>query len=396
MKKTVSLLALAAVFAIGAVSCDRGGEPVEKGNATLSIEYGFKDAQVVQESRGATSSAIPTTNWNENIKSLTLILTNSSGNIQKVLSPTPPSGTGVGTQPITTISNLDQGNTYKVYLIANAATATSPHGTVAISPSPALNDGLVGQNINTLTFNTVAHAGPFHAGITAANQQPTEIFWATKDVTLSGTSATAHLELERSVALLRVRINKNFSDATTSAVNADVDFTGAQAAFILRRTSGAGFKAVDGAVTGTGVNFYYQEPFIATAPASGYTGSMSLGAAGTNDFTLWNDYLILPGGAANVNDGFSIVIIGQAPAGYIPIDIATGGDVATAVPAGTPIFWVAGVDKAITKNNILELNVTLKSKGFTGTIPVPGTYGEVVVSAELEEWGNITVANINI
>lgn len=399
MRKTISLLALAATIMIGAVSCNNGEEgieAIEKGSGTISIEYGFKDVKITDDTKGPTSTAKPVTSWTKNISSLTLLLTNSSGVITKVMSPTPPTGADITTKSVASIPNLTAG-TYNVYLIANAsaATVTSPHGAVVINPSLALTEAaLVGQNISSLSFNTVAHTGTLPTGITAANQQPSEIFWASKTgITVASTSVTAHLELERIVSLLRVRINKDVPVDGT-AVNANVNFAHADAGFVLRRTAGAGFAASTGAVNGTAVDFYYKGAFKTVAPvAADYTGSMNLGTG--NDFTLWKDHIILPGGAANVNTGFSIVLVGIAgTGGYKAINISSGAE--TNVAQGQPIFWTAGVEGAVVKNGIMELNIVLKSKAFTGTVPPPTTYGTLVVTAELEEWGNVNSVTINI
>lgn len=394
MKKTISMLALAAAVIFGAASCSKTAEKInQEGSAQLTINCDFSKAiESSNDTKAATSTAKPTTNWNTNIKSLTLILTNTSGVISHVLPANLPIVGGIAQQTIATATNLVQA-TYDVYLIANAEASivASPHGTVGTSPSLALNPAtLVGKNISALSFGMVAAApAGLPAGIASANIEPTEIFWDKQQVTVGASPATVNLALERAVSLLRVRINKDHADAL--GMNSGVTFNNATASLVLRKTAGTSILAGTGAVGGAaGTTMFSKKPFqIANPAAAAYVpADMGLGA----DFTCWNDYLILPGGAADVNSGFNIVVTGLAPNGYVARDSQTG--VETNLPTGGPVFWTAAVNGAVLKNRILELNLELKSKGATGEIPPPASFGELTINASLTDWGAISSVTI--
>lgn len=396
--RTISMLALAAAVIFGAASCIKNTENCnEEGNAQLTINCDFSKAIESSEgagTRAATSTAKPTTNWNTNIKSLTLILTNTSGVITHVLPANLPTVAGITQQTIATASNLVQA-TYDVYLIANAEASivASPHGTAGTAPSWTLNPAtLVGKNISTLNFGMVAAAtAGLPAGITSANIEPTEIFWDKKTIAVGSTPATVTLALERSVSLLRVRINKDHADAL--GMNSGVTFDNATASLVLRKTAGTSILAATGLVGGTAdATMFSKKPFKTANPLAADYNPVNMGLG--TDYTFWNDYLILPGGAADVNTGFNIVVTGLAPANYVARDSQTG--VETSLPSGGPVFWTAAVNGVVLKNNILELNLELKSKGATGTITPPASFGELTIHATVKDWGAITSVTIPI
>lgn len=396
MKRTFFSFALLAAIAFGAASCSNPSENTpEEGSAQLTIMCDFAPP-TGSPSRATVSTAIPGTDWIKNIKSLTLLLTDAAGTIKYVLPANVPNTSGIGAQTIATASTLIAG-TYQVYLIANAqpTIVTSPHGTAAIDPSLDL-DPLVlqGKNIGNLNFATKAvPTSSLPDGITSAYQEPTEIFWGSEPATVSTTSNTITVTLTRAVSLLRVRINKD--SAVANGANADVDFTDAVASLAIRRTAGTQVEAKTGLVGGTsGETMFSQKPFSTTNAPADYTGNMGLAAnVGDDDFSCWCDYLILPGGTTDMNTGFNVVVTGKAPANYAARNSNGAEEILT---TGGPVFWIAAVEGVVPANGIMELNLTLESKGQTGDIPPPATLGELKVEAKLTEWGAIQSINIPI
>lgn len=393
MKKSIFLLALSAAVAFGAASCSKTSENnPETGTAKLTIEYGFSKSV---EGRAPESNAKPATNWNANIKSLTLILTNTSGTILRVENPDPPTESGMAMKTISTLAGIASGD-YNVYLIANASSAvtSSPHGATGISSSYELTQSaLLNKNISLLTFSMVAATGmPTGDPAITACKEPTEIFWAktASPITISGASETATLHLERYVSLLRIRINKNVAGYE---FNSGIDFTTADASMLLRRTKGSNIMASSGAVTGASTAIFSKKPFKTANPASTEYNpvNMGLGTAGTDDFSCWNDYLILPGGDTGpnaVNTGFNLLLVGTAPVGYVPI--GNDGNEKPAISGSPkPVFWVAGVNGAVAHNGIMEINVKLQSRGIDDVILPPVNYGDLMIEADLLGWGAV-------
>ena len=70
-------------------------------------------------------------------------------------------------------------------------------------------------------------------------------------------------------------------------------------------------------------------------------------------------------------------------------------DSTTGLTAPALVAWSGAVQKGVTANNILEVNLTLNSRGKwlddpdDPGIPEPGQYGDVTIDVNLADWGSI-------
>ena len=138
---------------------------------------------------------------------------------------------------------------------------------------------------------------------------------------------------------------------------------------------------------------YVKGKFNDADPEGGYSTGTILDP--TNKLTLWKDIRLLPGGSETESkEKFDIVLIGKAPAGYIPLSHTTG------LTAPALVAWSGAVQKGVTANNILEVNLTLNSRGKwlddpdDPGIPEPGQYGDVTIDVNLADWGSIESTDI--
>lgn len=414
MKKNILLVFAASAMLMGAMSsCTKENDqtPGEKGTGSLSVQIAWA-AQ--EESKAAKSTdVIPITTWANNVGDMSLILVNG-GVIKDVRTVTPETATN--NNAITrTWANIEVGTNYDVYIIANYNETTTPFGAGSVTPSAAIGTSLKGSSMNNLLMNLVTVAAASTVGTdpvaTTAYGEPSEIFIGK----LSGVAitdgqttdlTTTPMQLKRAVSLLRVRINQAYNPVANpgSVDNSGVDFrsTGNVATRLRYHGTGINVAGAAGATAApygiTGItttaasinNTFYsnktyknQSEFDAVKGTQYGTGAdMGLSAS---DFTLWNEYLILPGGHASSSDiKFNLALTGYAPAGYKGVDSA-----GNAVQLSSPqiVTWAGQVTGEVKPNCIIELNVQLLNPGIVGPdIPVPSKYGNLKININLLDW----------
>lgn len=386
MKKQLSILTVAMALLMGVTSCSKDNESAPTGEGTLKVNFSFK---TVKPTRAATSDAKPDTKW-ENVKNLQLVLVDVSGVAKVVRDVTIPTGTGVS--PEQTFDRIPTGN-YKIYLIANNNYVGNPFGGTTAKIGTT-NPIVVGTNFDTALMNLVAALPSSYLGTApegGAYDEASELFIGygeTGSVVADQVNPIpVNVELARAVSLLRIRIDQ--TDVVSKANT--VDFINAANASIRLRRHAKALKILNTPVSQfdtpkEGQAFTSTKPFKKLAPSTGYTGDMGLGS----DFTLWNDYVILPGGHESAGtEKFNLLISGHAPEGYINSE---GGTVAT---GGARVWWQGDVDGLIASNGILVLNVKVATPGFEDENPPAfETYGKLSITASLIPWG--PVKNVDV
>ena len=385
MRFKATILAVT-VAMFGLTSCEKNNE--EKGAGSLEIAFDFGP-----ETRAIASTSKPTTSWAQNIKSLTLFLTNASGVVQSVHQITPlPTATGVATET-RTFNNIAVGS-YSAYLVANYdQTATVDAAAWAGAPLAT-----VGQNISTLLMKLVALPGADWVDKDATAEASTlafrpagEIFLAAQTgVSVVADVTTVHATpfvLTRAVSMFRVRINPE------TIPNKTVDFDHTNANLRIRKVkTSTTMNSVYAPATVVGTNMIYSRGYSKVAPTTPYSPTTLASILdATVGQTHWKDVMVYPGGHATLSSSmFDIVIAGMAPVGYVPSDtnVAITG-------SARLVYWTAVVNKVIAANGILEVNVTLNSNGTTVITP-PGQYGNITINAELAPWGNVTQVDVAI
>lgn len=411
MKKNFLLIFAAAAMLAGGVACSKEGDvSSEATGETGALKVSITWVQQASETKAATStSVIPVTTWANNIDDMWLVLS-GSGVIKDVRSITPE--TSNGNSSITRLFNDIEVGTYDVYVVANVGKITTPFGTGAVNPSTAMGNSLKGTSmsaflLNLQTITAASTVGNDTASTTAYNE-PSEIFIAkTTGVTINQdatTTVSSPLALTRAVSLLRVRINQVYDSSIAGSIdNSDVDFRTSGSVATRLRYHGTGIGVADAAnstVTPYGIqgitttaaslnNALYSGKTYKNASefvAANYGSGADMGLS-NSDFTLWNEYLMLPGGSdTDGNLKFNVALTGLAPVGYVAIDATTGAQTA---PLTTPtiVTWVGQVSGAVKPNQIIELNLRLLSAGFIGPdIPTPTQYGNLEISLNLLDW----------
>lgn len=407
MKQFILFLFLASVT--GFSSCSKGGCITgESGNGetgSLSISYGF---EVVAPATYAAvpSTAKPTTSWKKNIRDL-LILFAKDGVIKDSRELIFDQTLETAGEQKSIITNIVAGQGYTVYLVANARQAVNANNLGFT--------GLKGENVMRFLLQA-ATTTPVPAAangvIEHGYEEAPELFLAVQEnidvIADSQTALPVPFNLTRIVSLFRVRINQ--SEGKALAANKGVKFDVPQANLRIRRTamgvnltSAAPYcaysPAYDAARPGKLQEYltFVSGAFKNTDPAAGdgYTGTVIDNAGG---FKIWRDVMIFPGGARDSEENagkkkFDIVLMGLAPAGYIP----QGQTTALTEPA--LVAWTGAVGGSIAANKILEVNLTLESAGIridpdNPEIPEPGSYGNLSITCTLADWGNIESVDI--
>lgn len=396
-KATLCVLALS----LGMFSCntedpgsDTGGGEGKEGQVVINL--GFDKAPSTRASY-PTSTAKPTTSWTDNIKDLHILFVSTADNRVKAARELqlPQDGTtGTHNFVLQNIPASPAGAHYNVYVVANSATGNNIERTW--EPAAA-----VGYEISTLLMKLQEKPLGEQPALPAENpekdskgyEEPAEIFIGVlpnADILADQNNTLSTITLKRAVSMMRVRINQSLSG--NESVQFDVD----EASFRIRRVgtsvnvlSTVGFASPkrEQAV------LYVKGKFNDADPEGGYSTGTILDP--TNKLTLWKDIRLLPGGSETESkEKFDIVLIGKAPAGYIPLSHTTG------LTAPALVAWSGAVQKGVTANNILEVNLTLNSRGkwlddpdHPG-IPEPGQYGDVTIDVNLADWGSIESTDI--
>lgn len=396
--KKISILLLSACILLGVSSCSKTAEDdansTQIGTGQVSLAFGFDGSNEESKTRAVTSSAIPTTTWAKNIKSMSIIIAESeTGIIRSVYNvasanlPT-DAGTPAPTSPKYTIQGIPTG-TYHAYVVANYDQTSSPFATVAgVAPSTPINGSLVSSNISSLLFTLNALStgivGTDPAGAELKGQ-PSEIFVAKTTATFNITAdvntdlTSTPLKLTRSVSLMRVRVNK------TATINQGVDFTDASTVVRVRRHAQS-LKMVGGTVFGAMSKeqqvLYMQGPLSTTNTPADY--SAAIGVSPT-DYHAWRDYLVFPGGSTSTSaDKYNIVIGAMAPVGYVPAATTSNPNPAP-ISAKTMVYWQGAVSSAFAANKIIVINMEITTAGVT-EIENPLTYGNLDIKVDLVDW----------
>lgn len=385
--KKISVIISAAALLLGVVSCDKEktGNAALEGNGKLTINFGFDG--VGDETRYTQSTNKPATTWSGNVKSLTLYLV-ESGTIEVALNIPADKLTGTdNATKVFTFGSVPAG-VYTAYLIANynqtANISSSFSGTSTGMP--------VASMLMNLVEDAAFPADPVTETGADAYKEPAEIFLATRPVTITANDDnTAPLfELTRAISLMRVRINKdwdfeviNNSGQTVTESNGDIDFTAAGAALRVRKSGiTVSYNGTVTPATASADNLIYSAGYQANAVPTGYESSSPIFIAGEKQ-SAWKDTRILPGGgASDSGNRFDIVISGQAPAGYYAKGKTTG------LAAAGLVHWSGTVNSVVAANEILELNVELKTPGST-TVPEVTETGDLEINVDLVPWGAI-------
>lgn len=398
-KSTLCVLALS----LGVFSCstetpgsDIEGEPGHGKSGQVLINLGFDKAPSTQAVY-PTSTAKPTTSWTDNIKDLHILFVSTADNRVKAARELqlPEDGTtGTHNFILQNIPASPADSHYNVYVVANSATGSNIERTW--EPAAA-----VGYEVSSLLMKLREKSLGEKPTPPAEDpekdskgyEEPAEIFIGVLpnvDIRADQNNTLSTITLKRAVSMMRVRINQSLSG--NNSVNFKVD----EASFRIRRV-------------GTSVNvlstvsfaspkreqavLYVKGKFNDVDPVSGYSTGTILDP--TNNLTLWKDIKLLPGGSETESkEKFDIVLIGQAPAGYVPLGHTT--------PLAAPalVAWSGAVQKGVTANNILEVNLTLNSRGKwlndpdDPGVPEPGQYGDVTIDVNLADWGSIESTDI--
>lgn len=400
LKTTLCAFALSLV-----VSCNTENTPAENGgneadNGSLgqvTLNLGFEKAAPGTQAY-TQSTAKPTTTWQQNIQDLQILFIDAATHKVKAareitLSPEYlKPNTEANQFTFLNIPVTKNGDTYNVYVVANSKTGANIQRNWEPAAATGYNDADLVMTLITKQLGEAPAGGAANPEADCTGYtEPAEIFiGATMGATVQEgqTNTIPAITLQRAIGMMRVRINQ------TGSGNESVNFQADNARFRIRR-AGTAVNLLN-QVTYAAPNrakamMYITSSFNSQEPTDGYGSGTILDP--TNNLTLWKDIRILPGGSATEgNEKFDIVLIGHAPATYIPLGKTTpiGG-------TGGLVAWSGAVQGAVTANNILEVNLTLNSRGKwiedpsdpDPGIPEPGAYGNVLIDVTLAEWGTI-------
>lgn len=395
----------AAALLFSVTSCDNekgAAVPESTGNGTVKISLDF-DKPLGSR---ALSTAKPLTSFQKNIKDLTFVLTKKGDDnlITYVRSiDVPTSGIESGAISFTGINKGE----YKVYVVANVKATNNVHvdPSYTSAKAQAIEIGhKFNENLYSLMEVTPSVTAPKikEDPNSKTYGEPAEVFVAKSPglVTVEADKvntdlSTAPMLLTRAVSLLRIRINQTSEYAKTIDFSKGSD--GKPGAGIRLRRANKDLNYSTGAVSGSSVgnnitSLYSNKAFKSLDPSdTDYnkgTKGMDLSPTG---FSLWNDYVMLPGGGKTSDKAFNLVVMGYAPKGY------RGSNGELAPDGGAMVMWQAIVRQedanVIKANEILELNVTFTGPGtfVTESEPIPpvGDYGGLDIKVKLAEWGSI-------
>lgn len=449
----VTLMMGAALIA-GLASCNKDSDPVggadDGATGALSISLAFEKSPATY---AAQSSAIPTTTWKANIKSLAVFFVQSGviKNAQEVSYDNTKED--IADQPNRVIYGIPAG-TYDVYVFANWNQRSTIDWSIATAKGRNIVDLYMDALQNTTTYPTYKH--PNSEANSVGYDEAPEVFVASKasvqivaDKTTDGSGIAqgetnytpATYKLTRIVSLVRVRINQaedntnnhndaiDFQDANASLrirrINTGVNLTydpitvtDANAETMLhgtvRRNAIAGLDdKVSPGITAKNTVFFAKGAFESMDPTTGYNSN---GTILSGNFKSWKDVMLIPAGSGR-SDGsvlgdskekLDVVVTGitkdnmYVPAGY-PKDTDGDGenDVLTA-PQGVQIAWAGAVTATLKGNCILELNLTLRGAGTwvdptdpDKPLPQPEEYGNLEITVGLADW-NATIDNVDV
>lgn len=413
MKKVLISL-MTATLLLSACSNDEKMDDTHEKVGSFTFQVAFEDAGS-GEKAGATSTAIPTTSW-ENIKQVQMFLYEKlTGKVAFSYEIRPTGGDG---NNVFTWTNIPTGS-YDLALVANVKSNTDNVQTYVNGTTPEQFTDFNVRNriLNTDIFMTLKPKNLPSGHVWGADRvgyaESSEIFTAYReDVTISASTPAVlgTLALLREVSLMRVRVNKkaSFLNETGKIVN----FADASSFIVIHRMpekfgmktlytdsvsyggvfANSNEKHIMVAATGTGT-------FKTANPTTGYKSPTTII---DSDFTLWRDIIVLPNiskigtpptlsATAADNRKYFVVISAMAPAGYI---LDNGTELATA----TKIYWSGLIDEVFTPNVIREVNLTIRSRGSIVNPEKPTSEGGLTITVgSPEEWNSaIQVSNEEI
>lgn len=379
-------MAAAVMLLMGVTSCNKVNEtnPDEGKTGNLTISFLIGDEE--NGTRAATSTAKPITEWSK-ISNMMIMFTDASGLVQDArdITNVPTSGAAQLESTFMSVKANSTAPGWITYIVGNY-------------PSSWTAGNVVGQNISALTITAdplaaYATSPHFLAGSTGYGEAP-EVFVARANTVINPDTnndlRSTPFTLARVVSLIRVRIDQTPNDNTKVefATNGMFSVRRATTTYSLSGTytytGGATSPGsyVPAATNGSSV-FYASGGMNTVNPsASDYSNNGTL--VGSDNISLWKDYLIWSGGhATSGGSKFDIVLSGTTTdATYVPF-----GQTAT-VLAGTRVFWSGAVDQHVGPNQILELKIKLNTRGTT-IVPPIGSYGDLQIAVNLLPWGDI-------
>lgn len=415
---------MGAALIAGLASCNKdaesGGGDDPAGTGSLKITLGFEKAPATYAA-ATPSTAKPTTTWERNINSLAIFFVDEASdvikNAQSITLGNLQTTQTDGERTIT-VPGIPTG-TYSVYVFANwdSGDLDNMPWTVSTAKGRDIKDLYI-RSFESLTYGTYKHKTS-EADSNGYDEAP-EVFVAKHtNITIPAdntyTDGTAYA-LTRIVSLVRVRIDQ--SEGIEMNHNDLIDFQDNDASLRIRRIkTGVNLKYTDATMStttdrneGDAINavFFADQGFSSVEPTDddGYdvTGDKKVL---TDNFTSWKDVILIPAGSENTGaEKLDVVVTGivtedaddptrvYVPAGYPK---TVGGVKVESAPKGSQIAWAGAVSHQLTANGILELNLTLLSAGQwvdpddpEKPLPTPETYGNLKITINLADWGDIT------
>lgn len=399
MKKSISILAVAAALLVGASSCskDSGVNPAQ-GEGSLTVNFNMAPNQ--PQTR-AISTAKPVTTWGSVSNMMIMFVNPATSVVEDARAITVPAAGAALTGQAATFLNVKAHAGWDCYIVGNYPSSWSAASVVGKNVTNQLN--VVAPASATYAGSALAGA---NAGGTGYDEAP-EIFVAKQPgVVIAAGVNNIHptaFKLARAVSIVRVRVDQK----NNTVGNEKINFAVANAMFAVRRATttyalnGTYTYAVADGVTGANfpgtftpaaalpTNVFYKEGALKTAAPASADYELGSSPLVDSDITLWNDYKIWAGGAENPDSQrFNIVLCGVTKdATYTPL----GSQVTVA--AGTPVYWEGSVIKAIGPNQILELVLKLEKPG-TIDPPTVSEYANLDIKVDLLPWGDIVGVEI--
>ncbi len=404
-------MAAVAFMCFAATSCNKDvNNANEDGKGTVTVSFALNDGK---ETRAAASTARPTTTWNNVERMMILFVEKDGVEVKDARIVNRPSDLTNATQITQTFTDVKANPTdgWDTYIVGNYPDSWNVGNVIGQSinnqlkmPAPKIT--VTDDPLTTVSDDDGAGLAP--AGTTYG--EAPEIFVAKKPasevkIPIGGKlTISSPFTLTRAVSLIRIRVDQ---DPAEALANANIDFS--KAVFAVRRatttyslpgtytyktadaTTGATFPGTFEPATVSDTNVFWSNKNTLTAePTTGYdfgTTPSPIKAAGID---LWSEYMVWAGGNRNNTEAaenakrFDIVLSGITKnASYVPLGQTTP------VAKGTRVYWTGAVDAIVGPNQILELDLTLKTAGSTGSTPEVGQYGTLEIFVNLIGWGDI-------
>ncbi|MGL5690820.1 MAG: hypothetical protein ACRDD8_08370 [Bacteroidales bacterium] len=386
VRKLSSLLlgCLSVIFSL--ISCSKSSSDFTEnmdGAGNVTVRLGFSKQHATRAI--PSSTAKPTTSWSKNINQLMALFVDNTGVVKAARVIAVPQENSTNTMQFI-LHNIPAGN-YDVFMVANYNDVNLERLTIG----GLWNEGnVVGKRMDALTLSLVANSAYQPNATTETGMQgfkePAELFMDKKSVRIIAdqTESMPAFQLSRAVSILRVRIDHSQNG------NEGVDFLVPQSDIRVRKVATT-FNPQGGLNPVNPIHVLYANGngvFKDSEPAGNYTAGKILDPA--NNITLWSDLLMFPGGSTlEGTKKFDIVIGGLAPVGYTPL----GHD--TPLASAQMVYWSGQIQAGIVANNILEVNCVLKQSGSV-VVPEIGAYGNLDMTINIEDWGNISSTDLEM